>query len=219
MPLTGDSIEYEILKNACTHVKGNIILTCEIGVHEGMGSKIILDAFKNKKDTFHWHIGIDPYGHLKYQHYDDAPIVKKEGTLIDGVPQKVGAKLPLSFRTDYTNEMKAKMLQTLNYPNFTLYQLEDTEFFKRFADGVPVYHNIKQIMTQYDLVYFDGPHSTKDVLNEVQFFIQRASKHCVLVFDDYPRYNLSLIWDMLKNYYNFEVVERGANKIVFQQHA
>ena len=219
MPLTGDSVEYNILKNACSHVKGNIILTCEIGVHEGMGTKIILDAFKDKKDTFHWHIGIDPYGNLKYRHYDKTLMVNTEGTIVDGKPQAAGTPVPLSFRSNYTNEMKAKMLQTLNYPNFTLYQLEDTEFFKRFADGVPVYHSVKQLMTKYDLVYFDGPHCTTDILNEVQFFVTRASDHCVLVFDDYPHYNMSLIWDVLKHYYNYGVLERGKNKIAFQKHA
>ena len=48
MPITGDSTEYKILKDACDRVKGDNLLTCEIGVREGLGSKIILESFKNK---------------------------------------------------------------------------------------------------------------------------------------------------------------------------
>ena len=115
--------------------------------------------------------------------------------------------------------MKAELVKNLNYPNFTLYQLEDTEFFKRFADGVPIYRKVKSLMTKYDLVYFDGPHRTTDVLREVIFFAERANDNCVFVFDDYAAYNISLIWDMLKHYYKYGQMERGKNKIVFQKHA
>ena len=205
MPIAGDSTEYEILAKACTYVKGDNLLTCEIGVREGKGSKIILDAFKDKT---HWHIGIDPYGNIPYQHYD------VRATQVD-----TGKKLPLIFRANYTNQMKAELLKNLDFPNFTLYQLEDTEFFKRFADGVPIYREVKSLMTKYDLVYFDGPHRTIDVLSEVMFFVERANDNCVFVFDDYSSYNMSLIWDMLKHYYKYEQIERGKNKIVFQKHA
>ena len=54
--------------------------------------------------------------------------------------------------------------------------------------------------------------------NEVIFFTSRANDNCVFIFDDYPKYNISLIWDMLKHYYDYEQVERGKNKIVFQKH-
>ena len=45
MAIAGDSGEYDILKKACTYVKGDNLLTCEIGVREGLGSQIILEAF------------------------------------------------------------------------------------------------------------------------------------------------------------------------------
>ena len=205
MAIAGDGTEYEILKDACTHVKGDKLLTCEIGVREGLGSKIILEAFKDKT---HWHIGIDPYGNISYQHYDVRAIVAK-----------TGEKLPLNFRADYTNQMKAELLKNLNYPLFTLYQLEDTEFFKRFADGVPIYMKEKRILTHYDLVHFDGPHRTTDILNEVIFFTSRAKKNCVFVFDDIDKFNISLIWDMLKHYYKYNQIDRGKTKIVFQKDA
>ena len=194
MSIAGDRTEFEILKNACTYVKGDNLLTCEIGVREGLGSQIILNAFKDKT---HWHIGIDPYGNINYPHYDDNQ----------------------AYRADYTNQMKLRLLQDLNYPNFTLFTLEDTEFFKRFADGIPIYQEEKKILTHYDLVHFDGPHRTTDVINEVIFFTSRAKDNCVFIFDDYPKYNMSLIWDMLKHYYKYEQIERGKNKIVFQKDA
>ena len=79
--IEGDSTEYEILKEACQTLEGDDLFTAEIGVRQGQGSKIILDELISKK---HWHIGIDPYGNLDYQHYD-----KSE-----------------SYVCDYTNEMK-----------------------------------------------------------------------------------------------------------------
>ena len=33
--------------------------------------------------------------------------------------------------------MKQQLIKDLDYPNFTLYQLGDDEFMKRFHDGVP----------------------------------------------------------------------------------
>ena len=131
MAIAGDSGEYDILKKACTYVKGDNLLTCEIGVREGLGSQIILEAFKDKT---HWHIGIDPYGDISYQHYDVRP-----------TDMRTGKKNTLSFRANYTNQMKLTLLQDLAYPNFTLFTLEDTEFFKRFADGVPIYMKEKRI--------------------------------------------------------------------------
>ncbi len=65
--IQGDSTEYEILEEACKSLEGDDFFTAEIGVREGAGSKIILDSLIFKK---HWHIGIDPYGNLNYQHYD-----------------------------------------------------------------------------------------------------------------------------------------------------
>jgi len=46
--IQGDSIEYDMLKLACDSLTGDDFFTCEIGVRQGEGSKIILDAFKNK---------------------------------------------------------------------------------------------------------------------------------------------------------------------------
>ena len=46
--IQGDSVEYEILKEACESLTNNNLLTCEIGVRQGAGTKLILDTLKNK---------------------------------------------------------------------------------------------------------------------------------------------------------------------------
>jgi hypothetical protein len=46
-----------------------VIRSCEIGVREGLGSKIIMDNVRNN----YIHVGVDPYGDLVYQHCDDQP--------------------------------------------------------------------------------------------------------------------------------------------------
>ena len=100
--IQGDSTEYEklaewvktlpIYSDSLTE-----ILTCEIGVREGLGSKIIMDGIKKKlPEALYKHIAIDPYDNLKYQHYDDSP----------------------AYTADYTNEMRNQMeIDFKSYPN------------------------------------------------------------------------------------------------------
>ena len=73
--IRGDSTEYELLRKWCQTLsfdkEPKSITTCEIGVREGLGSKIIMTGIRdNKKNIPYEHIGIDPYNNLKYQHYD-----------------------------------------------------------------------------------------------------------------------------------------------------
>jgi hypothetical protein len=190
--IKGDSTEYDLLESACNLVPWPEILTAEIGVRQGQGSKIILDSFKEKN---HWHIGIDPYGNLNYQHYDTTG----------------------SYTCDYTNSMKLQLLQDLSYENFTLYSIGDDEFMKRFQDGVPIYKNKKEIINTYDLVHFDGPHKTIDVIRETMFFGDRARIGSVFVYDDYPKYDMNLIGTILVDHLGFAPVLKGDNKIALQK--
>jgi hypothetical protein len=190
--IKGDSTEYDLLESACKLVPWPEVLSAEIGVRQGQGSKIILDSFKDKT---HWHIGIDPYGNLDYQHYDTT------GT----------------YTCDYTNSMKLQLLQDLSYEHFTLYSIGDDEFMKRFADGVPIYRNTKKISNTYDLVHFDGPHKTIDVIRETMFFGDRARIGSVFVYDDYPKYDMNVIGTILVEYLGFEPVLKGDNKIALQK--
>lgn len=190
--IQGDSTEYEILQRACRTLGRDNLFTVEIGVREGQGSKIILDEFVFKK---HWHIGIDPYGNLDYEHYDQSG----------------------SYTCDYTNDMKLQLTKDLDYKNFTLFTMEDTEFMKRFDDGVPIYRDKKELITNYDLVHFDGPHKTDDVLKEVNFFAPRSRAGTVFVFDDYPKYNMNTILKIIVNDYGFMLLEQGKNKIALKR--
>lgn len=190
--IQGDSVEYEILKIACDSLTGDDLFTCEIGVRQGAGSKVILDAFKNKK---HWHIGIDPYGNLNYEHYDNSG----------------------KYTCDYTNSMKLQLIKDLDYENFTLFSMGDDEFIKRFSDGVPIYRNEKQIINHYDLVHFDGPHKTFDVVKEAVFFAERSRPGTVFVFDDYPKYNMDTILRAIVDEFGFMLLKQGKNKLVLKR--
>jgi len=186
--IQGDSTEYEILKEACNTLESDNLFTAEIGVREGKGSQIILNELSEKK---HWHIGIDPYGNLDYQHYDNSG----------------------SYTADYTNTMKQQLIKDLDYPNFTLYQLGDDEFMKRFEDGVPIYRDKKELKTNYDLVHFDGPHKTIDVIKEAIFFGERSKPGTVFVFDDYPKFDMDTVLKIIVNQYGFMLLKQGKNKI------
>jgi hypothetical protein len=189
--IQGDSTEYEILEQACKTL-GDDLFTAEIGVRQGAGTKIILDTLKDKK---HWHIGIDPYGNLNYQHYDNSE----------------------SYTCDYTNSMKLQLIKDIDYQNFTLFPMGDDEFMKRFHDGVPIYREKKELINNYDLVHFDGPHKTVDVLKEVMFFAQRSRAGTVFVFDDYPKFDMDLILKIIVNDYGFMLLKQGKNKIALKR--
>ena len=193
--IQGDSTEYEILKEACKTLDTDDLFTAEIGVRQGQGSKIILDELIFKK---HWHIGIDPYGDIKYSHYDNDEKIKWNG---DSTPPT------------YPNSMKQQLIKDLDYPNFTLYQLGDDEFMKRFEDGVPIYREKKELINKYDLVHFDGPHKTIDVIKEVIFFGERSHAGTVFVFDDYPKFDMDTVLKIIVNQYGFMLLKQGKNKI------
>jgi hypothetical protein len=115
---------------------------------------------------------IDPYGNIEYAQKD-------------GVVRQ---------RTDYTNQMRNETLSVLyyhvgNHPvNPVPFIMEDTEFFKRFADGVPFYHEHKVLETKYALVFFDGPHDVPSIITEIEFFHPRSVPGSVWVFDDVVGY-------------------------------
>ena len=186
--IQGDSKEYEILKEACESLEGDDLFTAEVGVRRGLGSKLILMNLKHKK---HWHIGIDPYGNIPYQHFD-----KKE---------------PITC--NYTNNMKLELLKDLDYENFTLFSMGDDEFIKRFQDGVPIYRDKKELRNKYDLVHFDGPHKSVDVIKESIFFGERSHKGSVFVYDDYRYYDMDAVLKIIVNEYGFMLLKQGKTKI------
>ena len=180
--IRGDSTEYELLAKWCETSpwrNKEFATSLEIGVREGMGSKVIIETFKP-----HMHFGVDPYGNLEYQHYDHT-----------------GA-----YRCDYTDDMyKQMMLDFMDYKNFHMYKMTDIDFMNRH-----------HYLGPFHFVHFDGPHMTKDVIREAVYFADRSEIGTRFVFDDYPKYNMSHIMDML-GYWNFRVLEKGDNKICLEK--
>jgi hypothetical protein len=170
---------YELLYDAALLARDVQGITCEIGLRAGGGTRRILDALQTQIAQ-RTHIAIDPYGNIPYYW--------KEGI----IPED----------TDYTNNMRDRIMITMSQycidnpnVNFYLYTMEDTEFFKRFSDGIPVYFDRgKQILNQYSLVHFDGPHDLESTFNETLFFAARTTKGSVFVYDD------------VNDYYNHNII-------------
>ena len=193
--IRGDSTEYDLLEKWCTKTPlydsqrnyHKTILTCEIGVREGLGSKVIMDTFSTRlkfKDAGYKHIGIDPYANLDYQHYDDSG----------------------SYTADYTETMRCQLQKDFSsYEQFDLFHMTDVDFMNRYHDYGP-----------FHFVHFDGPHMTKDVMTEAVWFANRSIKGTRFVFDDYTKYNMALIAKVL-GYYGFSVVESGKNKCLLEK--
>ena len=116
--IRGDSSEYELLKKWCettpVYFPKERFYSCEIGVREGLGSKIIMDTFKERiQGTPYMHFGVDPYGNLEYQHYDNT-----------------GA-----YTCDYTDDMYEQMMKDFeSYPMFYFTKMTDTEFMNTYTN-------------------------------------------------------------------------------------
>jgi len=182
--IKGDSTEYALLEKWTKDFDCQGFMTAEIGVREGLGSKIMMDNLKN----VYLHVGIDPYGNLKYQHYDDTG----------------------SYTCDYTDTMRDRMLNDFykyrNAGKFRLYNDTDTNFMND--------HDF--VESKFTFVHFDGPHMTKDVLTESIWFANRAGPKTRFVFDDFPKYNMQLIRDCLKPF-AFDIMDQGKNKICLEK--
>ena len=104
--IRGDSFEYELLEKWTKGFDCKGHYTCEIGVREGLGSKIIMDNVLNNNV----HLGVDPYANIKYQHFDDGP----------------------EYTADYTDEMRNTLLYDFkpyrNEGKFKLYNMTDVLF-------------------------------------------------------------------------------------------
>jgi len=215
-----DSSEYEILHNAvlnCKDVPGAIV---EIGTRRGGSAKIIIDALESNSDTDRSMFCIDPYGNIEIEctnlnltnHY---PHVEKEG-------DPLSTELTKPLRFDYTNTMRNRVIPSLYYYayskgiNFTFFCMEDTEFFKRFSDGVPVYNDYKNIENTYAFVFFDGPHHNEAVDAETKFFIERSSVGTIFVADDIWMYDHDRFERMIYNN-GFALLEKGNIKASYRK--
>lgn len=166
-------------------------LTCEFGVRKGRSSQIIMEQTAGMPNPTH--IAVDPYGSIAY--YSN--------------------KLLPPGTTDYSNQMKLEAMKNLSTiacelgVNLLFLPMEDTEYFKRFSDGVPVYNHIKTIVNEYSFVFVDGQHSLEAVLNAANFFLSRMKSGGIIVFDNADCYDHNIVDELLvKN--SFEQMEQLA---------
>jgi hypothetical protein len=172
--LETDSGDYYVLANAAKMIKGVPGAVCEIGTRRGGSLKLICDSILENQDYQRNVVCIDPYGNIDYPSGE-----------LENRP---------SLKFDYTNDMRNESLTALyEYAcgkpiNIVFMCLEDTEFFKRYADGVPFYNENKIIEDKYSLVFFDGPHHLEALYEEVNFFDPRSVLGSMWVFDDVELY-------------------------------
>ena len=182
--IRGDSKDYELLEKWTKDFDCQGYKTCEIGVREGLGSKIIMDNVVNN----YIHVGVDPYGNLNYQHYDNSS----------------------KYQCDYTDEMRDTMLYDFkpyrNQGKFVLCNMTDIKFM----------NDSEHRFSTFAFVHFDGPHMTKDVITESVWFANRCAPHTRFVFDDYPKYEMSTIAHAL-TFFDFKTKEMGDNKCLLER--
>lgn len=191
---TTDSSDYDLLHRACLAVRGIEGAVVEIGTRRGGSAKIMMDAFASQGDTDRAFFCIDPYGNIETQLTNvNINMFYKHLATTEGDPQSKELSAPV--RLDYNNEMRNRIIPSLYYYayqqgfNFTFFCLEDTEFFKRYADGVPIYNQEKTIVDSYACVFYDGPHTNDHLMKEMRFFIHKAPQGATWIFDDIWQYS------------------------------
>lgn len=206
-----DSQEYEILFHAVMKIKGVNGAVVEIGTRRGGSAKIIIDSLVKNEDNKRSMFCIDPYGNIEIECTNLNMSVHYPGTKIEGAADSKEITSPHRF--DYTNDMRNRVIPSLYFYayqaglNFTFFCLEDTEFFKRYSDGVPVYEHNKTLLNEYAFVFFDGPHDNKAVTLETSFFLDRVNKGSVFVYDDIWMYDHDKVEEMLFAK-GFEILEK-----------
>lgn len=190
-----DGTEYEILERAVESVKDIEGLILEIGTRKGGSMMIIIDSLLRSEQENRHVISVDPYGHIPYNSGTMAGICK----------------------FDYTNDMKKKTMVDLytyvqNKPvNLITFCMTDSEFRKRFSNGVEVYQDDPILVNKYAFAFLDGPHDTISVTNELQFICNRMTKGAKVVIDNIDFFDLDTLLAAYKK--DFEVVEQGVQKI------
>ncbi len=198
-----DSLNYEILVNGIYKIKNIPGIVCEIGTRRGGSAKWIIDSLVENKDLDRTFITIDPYGNIEYNHGDG----------------DIGTNKTI---VDYTNKMRNETIPYLyiyalnKLKNFIFFNLEDSEFFERYKNGIPIYsEGGKNLVNQYSFVFFDGPHDYESIYKEVEFFNSRTHKGSVYIFDDVANYNHRLLENELLFKNNWKLYESSQRKISY----
>lgn len=188
--IRGDSSEYDLLEKWAKGFDCQGFKSCEIGVREGLGSKIIMDNVINN----YIHVGVDPYGDLVYQHTDD-----QASRQWRGFEKGVAPTYPNSMRDTLVKDMEPYT------GKFILCNMTDEDFY------LTEHRNSK-----FAFVHFDGPHTTRVVLTEAVWFANRSAPHTRFVFDDYNTYEMSIIAYAL-THFGFKTIECGTGKICLEK--
>ncbi len=194
MTIEGDGKEYELLTKWAKDFDCRGYYSCEIGVRQGYGSKLIMDNVKNN----YMHVGVDPYGELKYQHHDR--------TFTQGWPEYIRGSISAGYTDEMRNTMLKDMYEYRNQGKFTLANMTDTMFMCH-----PDWNE-----KTYAFVYLDGPHMTKDVITEAVWFANRSAPHTRIIIDDTDKMETSLIAHVL-TYFGFKTIEMGDTKICLEK--
>ena len=198
--IEGDSRDYNLLTKAAERVAQletkQPLLTAEIGIRRGLGTKIILEYTRPKHSGLHFHIGIDPYGNLNYPHYDNS-----EASV-----------------ADYDSKMKAEHIKDFaDKDNYQFLNMTDMKFFEKYFTGVLFYNKGAEYhLNTYHLVHFDGPHMTAAVVAETVFFAQRSVVGSVFVFDDWQKYDSQLVKNVAASF-GFEFITNGERKMIMER--
>ena len=191
--IRGDSADYKLLEKWSKDFDCQGYYSCEIGVREGRGSKTIIENVKNS----YLHIGVDPYGDLDYQHFDDQKHFQ-------------WGDLPVGKAPSYPDSMRDQMIK-----DFAQYTHRGLFHFANMTDTDFMCHNVYSGL-KYSFVFLDGPHTTKAVLAESLFFAVRSCPHTRIIFDDYEYYDMNLIVKCMR-YFGFEILEKGKNKVCLEK--
>lgn len=190
-------ISYDVMQKHILTLKGVSGLSCEIGLRRGGGTKRMLDAFLMNNDK-RIHVAVDPYGNILY-------------TDIGG-----------THRTDYTNHMKNETLAELykyaseNNLYILFFNMEDSEYYFRFSDGVLIYESEKIKINKYACVHIDGQHEKNAVLVAAEFFNRRMSSGGIMFFDNTNHYDHTKIHKFLLDN-DFVFVEDVMAKKVYKK--
>lgn len=215
-----DSQEYEILVNAALVVNNTPGAIVEIGTRRGGSAKMIIDALASQNNTNRPMFCIDPYGNIEIECTNLNMAIHNPERKIEGDLQSKEITSPQRF--DYDNSMRNRVIPSLYFyayqrdMDFTFFCLEDTEFFNRYNDGVPVYNNVKTLVNEYAFVFFDGPHDNKTLVLETNFFLKRAPVGAVYVYDDIWMYDHDAIEKMLFDA-GFETLEKKNIKASYKK--
>ncbi len=180
LEIDGQYVTYEVFKKYIHALKDVPGLSCEIGLRRGGGTRIIIESFLENADA-RPHVCVDPYGNILYN--------------------DIGGE----HRSDYTNNMRNETIYELykfaydKNLNILFFNLEDSEFYYRFGDGVPVYEEEKRIINNYCFVHVDGQHDVRSVTTAAKFFITRLSLNGIIAFDNTDHYDHSSVHELLIN--------------------